>query len=154
MSRQLTVDSYQQACGHTPISIIECMILFSYTDNQAILLGKDSPEALPSGGLVFQLVCHFHRCWTYSSKSPVRPKMESCFQYRACSVSSFRRMMKSFISNESISQFLLQYRIYATIKGAALITYFQVSTSFSVRGNYLHPTHLKKIYCFENKVQL
>ena len=32
--RQLTVDNYQQTCGHTSISIIECMILFGYTDNQ------------------------------------------------------------------------------------------------------------------------
>ena len=45
-----------------------------------------SPEALPSGGLVFQLVCHFRRYWPYSSKSTVRPKMESCFQDRACFV--------------------------------------------------------------------
>ena len=49
----------------------------------------ESPGALPSGGLVFQLVCRFHRYWAYSSKSTVRPKMESCFQDRACSVSSF-----------------------------------------------------------------
>ena len=41
--RQLTVDNYQQICGHTPISIIECMILFGYTDNQAILLGDGEP---------------------------------------------------------------------------------------------------------------
>ena len=43
----------------------------------------------PSGGLVFQLVCRFHRYWAYSSKSTVRPKTESCFQDRACSVSFF-----------------------------------------------------------------
>ena len=36
----------------------------------------ESPEALPSGGLVFQFVCHFHRYWAYSSKSTVWPKME------------------------------------------------------------------------------
>ena len=45
-----------------------------------------SPGALPSGGLVFQLVCRFHRYWAQSSKSTVRPKMESCFQDGACSV--------------------------------------------------------------------
>ena len=50
----------------------------------------ESPGALPSRGLVFQLVCRFHRYWAYSSKSTVWPKMESCFQDRACSVSSFR----------------------------------------------------------------
>ena len=50
----------------------------------------ESPGALPSRVLVFQLVCHFHRYQAYSSKSTVRPKMESCFQDRACSVSSFR----------------------------------------------------------------
>ena len=49
----------------------------------------ESPRALPSGGLVFQLVCHFHRYWAYSSKSTFQPKMESCFQNRACSVSYF-----------------------------------------------------------------
>ena len=48
-------------------------------------LGR-SPRALPSGGLVFQLVCHFHRYWASSSKSTVGPKMESCFQDGACSV--------------------------------------------------------------------
>ena len=45
-----------------------------------------SPGALPSRGLVFQLVCRFHRYCEYSSKSTVRPKMESCFQDDACSV--------------------------------------------------------------------
>ena len=49
----------------------------------------ESPGALPSRGLVFQLVCRFHRYWAYCSKSTVQPKMESCFQDRACSVSSF-----------------------------------------------------------------
>ena len=45
-----------------------------------------SPGALPSRGLVFQLVCHFHRYWAYSSNSTVWPKMESCFQDGACPV--------------------------------------------------------------------
>ena len=49
----------------------------------------ESSGALLSRGLVFQLVCHFHRYWAYNSKSTVRPKMESCFQDGACSVSSF-----------------------------------------------------------------
>ena len=53
----------------------------------------ESPGALPSAwvgwGLVFQLIYRFHRYWAYSSKSAVWPKMESCFQDRACSVSSF-----------------------------------------------------------------
>jgi len=35
-----------------------------------------SRGTLPSGGLVFQLVCHFHRYWAYSSKSTVQPKTE------------------------------------------------------------------------------
>ena len=47
----------------------------------------ESPGAFPSGGLVSQFVCRFHRYWAY--KSTVRPKKESCFQDRACSVSSF-----------------------------------------------------------------
>ena len=42
-------------------------------------------------GPVFQLVCHFHRYWGYSSKSTVRPKIgpkiEFCFP--VLSVSSF-----------------------------------------------------------------
>ena len=50
----------------------------------------ESPGALPSEGLVFQLVCCFHRYWACSSKSTVWPKMESCFKDRACSVSSFK----------------------------------------------------------------
>ena len=45
-----------------------------------------SPGALPSGGLVFQLICCFHRYWAYSSKSTVWPKMEPVL-----SVSSFSR---------------------------------------------------------------
>ena len=67
------------------------MILLGYTDNYGIFfqamesLGM-SPEVLPSGGLVFQLVCCVHRYWAYSSKSTVRPKMEYCFQDGACSV--------------------------------------------------------------------
>ena len=36
--------------------------------------------------LVFPLICCFHRSWAYSSKSTVRPKMESCFQDGACFV--------------------------------------------------------------------
>ena len=46
----------------------------------------ESHGVLPSRGLVFQLVCRFHRYWAYSSKSTVQPKMETCFQERACSV--------------------------------------------------------------------
>ena len=68
----------------------------------------ESPEALPSGGLVFQLVCHFHRYWAYSSKSRVSPKMESCFQDGACSVSSFTNTYphpKSTVSYPSTSIF-------------------------------------------------
>ena len=41
------------------------------------------------GGLVFQVVCRFYRYWAQSSKSTVQPRMESCFQDGACSVSSF-----------------------------------------------------------------
>ena len=67
------------------------MILFSYTDNQDILLGDGESRykswvSSIQGGLVFQLVRRFHRYWAYSSKSTVQPKMESCFQDGACSV--------------------------------------------------------------------
>ena len=40
----------------------------------------ESPGALPSGGLVFQLVCGFRRYWSFSSKSTVRPRMEPAFK--------------------------------------------------------------------------
>ena len=63
------------------------MILF--VTQIVILLGDGEPWALPSGGLVFQFVCRFHSYWAYSSESTVWPEMESCFQDRACSVSSF-----------------------------------------------------------------
>ena len=43
------MDSYQQACGHTPISIIKFMVLLGYTDVRALGL-------FHQGGLVFQLV--------------------------------------------------------------------------------------------------
>ena len=67
------------------------MILFCYTDNYGILLGDRESRYEPWdssiwGGLVFQLVCNFHRYWAYSSKSTVQPKMESCFQDGACFV--------------------------------------------------------------------
>ena len=70
------------------------MIPLGYTDNQGILSGDGESRYEPwgssiQGGLVFQLVCHFHRYWAYSSKSTVWPKMESCFQDEASSVSSF-----------------------------------------------------------------
>ena len=45
-----------------------------------------STGALPSRGLVFQLVCRFHRYWAYRSKSTVQPKIEFCLQDGACSV--------------------------------------------------------------------
>ena len=49
MTHRLTLDNYQKACGHTPISIIECMILFCYTDNQGILLGDRESKNEPWG---------------------------------------------------------------------------------------------------------
>ena len=54
-----------------------------------------SPGALPFRGLVFQLVCHFHRYGAYSSKSTLHPKTESCFQDGACSVSSFKSIQNA-----------------------------------------------------------
>ena len=70
------------------------MILFGYTDNLGILLGEGESRYEPLGPsipgvLVFQLVYHFHRYWAYSSKTTVWPKMKSCFQDGAYSVSSF-----------------------------------------------------------------
>ena len=69
------------------------MILFGYTDNWCILSGDGESGYKPwgssiggGGGLVFQLVCRFHKYWAYSSKSTVQPKMESCFRDGACSV--------------------------------------------------------------------
>ena len=45
------MDNYQQACDHTPISIIEFMILFGYTDNQGILLGDGESRYEPWGSI-------------------------------------------------------------------------------------------------------
>ena len=67
-----------------------------------------SPGAPPSWGSDFLLVCRFHRYWAYSSKSRVSPKMESCFQDTACSVSSFANTYphpKSTVSYPSTSIF-------------------------------------------------
>ena len=77
------------------------MILFGYIDNQGILLvdGESRYESWGSsiwGGLVFQLVCRFHRYWAYSSKSTVQPKMESCFQDGACSVCFLLQIVQAF----------------------------------------------------------
>ena len=44
------------------------------------------PGALPSRGLVFQLVCHFHRYWAYSSKVHSPAQDGVLFQDGACSV--------------------------------------------------------------------
>ena len=65
------------------------------------------------GGLVFQLVCLFHRYWAYSSKFTVRPKMESCFQDGACSAcfllhfQFFHLFQISIFSFHSFFQYLL-----------------------------------------------
>ena len=49
----------------------------------------ESPQGSSFRDPGFPVVCHFQRYWADSSKSTVQPKMESCFQDRACSVSSF-----------------------------------------------------------------
>ena len=49
----------------------------------------ESPQGSSFREPGFPVVCHFQRYWADSSKSTVQPKMESCFQDRACSVSSF-----------------------------------------------------------------
>ena len=67
----------------------------------------ESPGALPSRVLVFQLVCHFHRYQAYSSKSIVWPKMESCFLDRACSVSSFNTVVYSWVTLGIYIDFLI-----------------------------------------------
>ena len=75
---------------------------------------QEERRALPSWGLVFQLVCRFHRYWTYSSKSTVGPKMESCFQDGACSVSLFNTTLVEFASNgevDVIHQRIMQMRL-------------------------------------------
>ena len=68
----------------------------------------ESPGALPSGGLVFQLVCRFHRYGAYSSKSTVQPKTESCFQDGACSASSFTGSSAFSKSSLNIWKFTVQ----------------------------------------------
>ena len=71
----------------------------------------ESPRALPFGGLVSQLICRFHRYWVDSSKSTVQPKMESCLQDRACSVSSFKWNFGKVISLlfNSLSRFVIVF---------------------------------------------
>ena len=64
------------------------LVLFSHIIIRVFFSATDSLGAFPSGGLVFQLLCSSHRYWAYGSKSTVWPKVESCFQDRACSVSS------------------------------------------------------------------
>ena len=46
------MDNYQEACAHTPISIIEFMILFGYTDNLGILLGNRESRHEPWGSSI------------------------------------------------------------------------------------------------------
>ena len=57
-------------------SVTDIISIFFYATES---LGT-SAEAPSSRGSGFPLICHFHRYWAYSSKSTVRPKMESCFQ--------------------------------------------------------------------------
>ena len=84
------------------------MILFGYTDNKGILLGDRALGLFHrgvEGGLIFQLVCRFHRYWAYSSKSTVQPKMESCFQDGACSV-CFLPLKEQRVKMKSVSTYL------------------------------------------------
>ena len=60
------------------------MIQLGYTDKPGRLQSTGGSSI--QGGLVFQLVCRFHRYWAWSSKSTVWPMMESCFQDGARSV--------------------------------------------------------------------
>ena len=46
------MDNYQQACGYAPVSIIEFMIIFSYTDNQGNLLGNRESGYEPWGSSI------------------------------------------------------------------------------------------------------
>ena len=85
------------------------------------------------GGLVFQLICRFCRYWTYSSKSTVRPKMESCFQDGACSVCFLLQHMFS-------SSFLLErWQVQSTKPGFQLLgTYCVPDTALNVFLDMLH----------------
>ena len=78
--RQLTVDNYRQACGYTPVSIIECMILFGYTYNQGILLGDGEPWGSSFLGPGFPVGQSFDRYWAYSSKSQSSPRWSPAFK--------------------------------------------------------------------------
>ena len=90
----------------------------------------ESPGALPSWGLVFQLVCHFHRYWAYHSKSTVRPKMQSCFKlepvlFPPSEVLNFNYWTtkevpgEGFYSSGLRVQLLIRIRVY---KGPCLVT--------------------------------
>ena len=46
------MENYQQACGHTPISIIKFMTLLGYTDNKGILSGDGESRYEPWGSSI------------------------------------------------------------------------------------------------------
>ena len=87
----------------------------------------ESPGPLPSEGLVFQLVCRFHRYWAYSSKSTVQPKMESCFQDRAYSVSSFTSSFPLILIFFFFPLCIFVWNVSADVPSNSVILYLSVS---------------------------
>ena len=79
------MDNYQQACGYTPLSIIECMILFGYIDTQGILLGDGEPWGSSFQGPSFPVGMSFPQILGIQLKvhtpaqSRVQPSRQSLF---------------------------------------------------------------------------
>ena len=102
----------------------------------------ESLGALSCRGLVFQLICRFHRYWAYSAKSADRPKMESCFQHRTYSVSSFS-LAYPFYSHACISS--RSQKKWNFFEGSLVGTMLSHSVQFScsVVSDCLQPHELQ-----------
>ena len=96
------------------------------------------PWALPFRGMVFQLVCCFHRYWAYSSKSTVQPKMESCFQDRACSVSSFTSSFPLILIFFFFPLCILVWNVSADVPSSSAILYLSVSNLITSPSDSSH----------------
>ena len=81
------------------------------------------------------MVCHFHRYWAYSSKSTVRPKMESCFQDGACSVCFF--LQHQFFGARPSSQPKISHPSMTTGKTIALTRWTYFGKGMSLLFNML-----------------
>ena len=56
------------------------MVLFSYTDNQSILLAKEEWGSSFWGGLAYQLVCCFHNTGQIAQSPQSSPRWSPAFK--------------------------------------------------------------------------